>query len=358
MKYQKRHLVFAILLPIQIGLVQYLSNYQSFIENYYTNGIYPFLSKSLRFLFGWVPFSIGDVLLLLFFLLLIRFIYVLIKTKFKGILQKLVVVIAFLSIVHCCFYFFWGLNYFREPLQNQFEFDTSNYSTEELIKTTSAIIGKANTYHSELNENDSIAVVVPYSRKEMYAMAVEAYQNLSKDYPQFQYQIASIKHSMMSLLQSYNGTSGYLNPLTGEAHVNNKIPKTGYPTTVCHEMAHQIGFAAENEANFIGFLAANYHEDQFFKYASYRMALAYCLNELRKRDSDRYAETIQMINKGILEDYNNSSRFWRQFKNPFEPLMKKGYNAYLKANRQDKGIASYNYVVDLLISYHKFKGSI
>ena len=32
-------------------------------------------------------------------------------------------------------------------------------------------------------------------------------------------------------------------------------------------------------------------------------------------------------------------------------LVKKGYNAYLKANKQDKGIASYSYVVDLFITY-------
>jgi hypothetical protein len=31
--------------------------------------------------------------------------------------------------------------------------------------------------------------------------------------------------------------------------------------------------------------------------------------------------------------------------------VKKGYNAYLKANKQEKGIASYSYVVNLFIHY-------
>ena len=43
---------------------------------------------------------------------------------------------------------------------------------------------------------------------------------------------------------------------SGEAQVNDRIPKTGYPTTTCHEMAHQIGFAAENEANFVGLFSS------------------------------------------------------------------------------------------------------
>ena len=36
-----------------------------------------------------------------------------------------------------------------------------------------------------------------------------------------------------------------------------------------------------------------------------------------------------------------------------EPYFKKGYNSYLKANNQTKGIKSYSYVVDLLIAYYK-----
>ena len=58
-------------------------------------------------------------------------------------------------------------------------------------------------------------------------------------------------------------------------------------------------------------------------------------------------------NKGILIDFKSSSDFWNTYKNPFEPIVKKGYNAYLKSNKQQKGVDSYNYVVDLLISYFR-----
>jgi hypothetical protein len=30
------------------------------------------------------------------------------------------------------------------------------------------------------------------------------------------------------------------------------------PTTTCHEMSHQIGYANESEANFIGFMASTH----------------------------------------------------------------------------------------------------
>ena len=358
MPFQKRNTTLAFLLPIQISVVQYLSHYQNVIEVYYANGVYPYLSKVLRLLFGWVPFSVGDVLVILFLFLSLRFLLLSFKYPLKKQRNRVISAIAVLSIVHFCFYLFWGLNYFRKPLETQFDFKTSEYTTEALLSTTTAIVNQANAYHQKLVANDTLIVEFPISKSGMYSIAVDGYKSLSETYPNFKYSMKSVKHSGLSIFQSYNGTSGYLNPLTGEAQVNNKIPKTGYPTTVCHEMAHQIGFAAENEANFIGFLAANYNNNPYFKYSSYRMALAYCLNELRKRNPQKHKEIISTIHKGILKDYNNSYQFWQQYKNPLEPLLKKGYNAYLKANNQEKGIDSYNYVVDLLISYHQFNGEI
>jgi len=131
------------------------------------------------------------------------------------------------------------------------------------------------------------------------------------------------------------------------------IPKTILPTTTTHEMAHQIGFAAENEANFIGFLAALFNDDPYFKYSAYRMATRYAIFELYKRDKDAFEVEYKALNKGILIDFKSTSDFWNTYKNPFEPIVKKGYNIYLKSNNQIKGINSYNYVVDLLISYFK-----
>ena len=109
-------------------------------------------------------------------------------------------------------------------------------------------------------------------------------------------------------------------------------------------MAHQIGFAAENEANFVGFLAALHNDDIYFQYAAYRMATRYAIFELYKRDSDLYREVFQKMNKGIVKDFRASSEFWQAYENPFEPIVKKGYNAYLKSNNQTKGVQSYNSV--------------
>ena len=351
MKLHKKHVILAILLPIQVIIIQYLSHKPSFIEYYYSNGIYPYISKFLRFVLGWIPFSFGDVLGLFLIGMFCYQIYLLFKHRFKTIIAKTVQLIAFLSILYFCFYAFWGLNYFRAPLSESLNLKQSKYTTEQLENTTRKIISRLNRIHYTITNNDTLKVVVPYSTREIYKKTKPAYDVLSTIYPQLNYVNMSIKNSLVSTFQSYNGTSGYLNPITGEAQVNRLIPKAGFPATACHEIAHQIGWSAENEANFIGFLASIHSKDVYFNYSGYRMAFRYCMGEIRKRDTALYKMLWKNTNKGIGKELKDNYLFWKQYENPIEPYIKKGYNSYLKANNQSNGIKSYSYVVDLLITY-------
>lgn len=355
MKFNKKHLFLVAFLPIQIVLVQFLSKKTEFIENYYSNGFYPFISKLLRILLGWLPFSFGDVLGLVLIYLLIKSIYKLIKNRFKNFVPQIIKFTAILSVIYFCFYTFWGLNYFREPLAKNLKLSQANYSDSALISTTKYVIEKLNTVHTSITGNDTVMLNVPYSKKEIYKLASKGYEEVAKIYPQLSYEYSSVKSSLVSLFQAYNGTSGYVNPLTNEAQVNDLIPKTGMPTTTCHEISHQIGWAAENDANFIGFLTSVHHKDLYFQYSGYRMAFAYLMREVYKRDRKQSNAFWRTVNKGIVKDFNNSRKHWKKYENPIEPYFKKGYNAYLKANNQTKGIQSYNYVVDLLIAYLKTK---
>jgi hypothetical protein len=358
MKINRRNLYLALFLIVQIILLEWITSDPSWIERYYSNGIYPVISSFFRILLGWIPFSIGDLLLFYFIFYVFRYIYRLFKTKFKNFLNKLLGIIAFFSVIYFCFYLFWGLNYYREPLSKSLGYEKSPYSDMELEAMANYFIVRLNEIQTQITQSDSIKVENPYSQGEMYKLARNGYDSLAQSYPQFSYKYGKAKSSLMSLIQSYNGTSGYMNPLTGEAQVNSRIPKTSYPTTTCHEMSHQIGYAAENEANFIGFLASLYNDDLYFQYAAYRMATRYTIYEVYKRDPENYRKVYDQINLGIKKDFRDSSEFWAQYENPFEPIIKKGYNAYLKSNNQSKGVQSYNYVVDLFIQYYREKGII
>jgi len=151
------------------------------------------------------------------------------------------------------------------------------------------------------------------------------------------------------------GFTGYINPFTAEAQINYLIPKVNLPATTCHEMAHQMGYASETEANFIGFMAATNNSDLYFQYSAYFMALRYALNEINLKYPDDIEGFIEKLNLGIMKNQEEIVNYYKQYKLPFSLHSRAMYDFYLKANNQEKGIDSYQYMVYLLVKYENKK---
>ncbi len=50
-----------IVLVFTAAAIKIFSLYSGAVERYYSTGIYPFIAGLQRLLFGWIPFSIGDI---------------------------------------------------------------------------------------------------------------------------------------------------------------------------------------------------------------------------------------------------------------------------------------------------------
>ena len=351
---RKIRTVIALLLIPQYVLIKCLGNYPNFVETYYSNGLYPFVSKIFRYVLGWLPFSFGDVLYAFSIIYAIRWFVLNRKRLRKDTLNWFLEVTSTVSIVYFMFHILWGLNYYRLPLHENLKLN-ADYTTEELVSITEKLVFKANEIHLKITKNDTLRVDSPYNSEIILQKTPEGYHRLKRIFPHLEYHPESIKKSLLSYPLSYMGFSGYLNPLTNESQVNYLIPAYKIPTTSSHEIAHQLGYAAENEANFIGCLAAINHDDIYFKYSGYVFGLSYCLNELYFRDECLYEDVVADINIGILKNYQESRNFWEAHQNITEPFFKLFYNNYLKANKQDKGLESYSYVVALIVNYFNEK---
>lgn len=347
---QRTHFILAILLPVQVALISIVARFPQFIEIYYSNGIYPFISKIERFGLGWLPFSFGDFLYAFLVIGLIRWLFIRFKTRFKKPKQWSLEAFATLSVLYACFHLFWGLNYYRLPLHQSLEIE-DDYTQEQLINFTKHLVEKTNALHLNLVENDTLKVNFPFSNSEIRKIAVEGYQHIEPEYPELAYHGKSVKPSLYSIPLTYMGFNGYLNPFTNEAQINNQIPKMKLPSTTSHEIGHQIGFAKENEANFMACLTTMNHPDPYFKYVGYTFALKYCYGELYLTNPCEAQNVIGMLNLGVRKNYLEVQEFWDEHDNPLEPFFKIFYGSYLKVNNQPQGIASYNYVVALLVNY-------
>ena len=336
----------------QILLVKIIGLFPDFVEKYYSTGLYPIISKTARYIFGWIPFSVGDVIYTIALVLFIRFLVYKSPKLIKKPWELLKEILVVISVLYALFHLLWGFNYYRLPLHEKLNLPDS-YTQEELYNYTEYLIQKSNSIHNQLSPDSTALIKIPYSRSEIYQMSLEGYQKLATQYPDLQIQVQSIKTSLYSTGLSYMGYGGYLNPFTNEAQVNGLQINYRYPVVSCHEQAHQIGYSAENEANFIGFLAATNSSDLYFQYSGYLYVLRYALAAVKRKSPEQFELLKEQVNPGVVKNYFEVNNFWKAYKTKAEPYFKETFNSFLKANNQKEGIKSYSYVIALLVNYHQ-----
>lgn len=338
----------------QIIFLKIVPYFPEFVEHFYSNGLYPIVSNLLRTTLGSLPFSLGDSI----YFILISFIAKWFwnnrkhwKTNWKN---NLLSILSFVSVFYFMFHFLWAMNYYRQPLFEKMQIQRE-YTDADLLVFTKKLISKTNAIQNQLTKNDSAKIVFPFTQEETFKMNLNGYKNLASNYPFFSYSNLSIKKSLFSLPLTYMGFGGYLNPFTNEAQVNYLMPMYNFPTTSCHEMAHQMGFASESECNFIGYLASVKSENAYFKYSGYSFALRYCLMNWQIRNEETFKQLLKTVHPGILKNYKESEDFWKQYETPIERGFHVFYDNFLKMNHQKDGIESYSKFVNLMVNFYAKK---
>lgn len=321
-------------------------------EQYYSTGIYPYIALIQRIIAGWIPFSIGDVLYAVLTTLLISKLYSFFKEKKykKNFGFQVIHLVKIIVTVWLFFQLIWGLNYNRAGLTLQTKYIPAPYSTDTLSMLTQYLIDCANTERKNLNSSFQFP-----EWDELQNTCKSAYQSAEKKYPFFQYNTSSIKKSMYGRLGNYMGFLGYYNPLTGEAQLNKYIPAVVQPFTLCHEMAHQLGYASESEASFASYLTCMESNYTFLRYSAHFDVLLYALSELHYRDSIQYKNRILSLDTAVKSDINTYRKYATAYTNPIEPYINKIYSLFLQANNQDAGIESYDEVVAWVNAYEAKK---
>lgn len=345
--------VVLILLTIAI---KWVSLYPAWVERYYTYGLYPLISRTQRFLFGWIPFSIGDLfygfLILILVFRLSRFFWLLFKRRlnrhyFIRGSQQLIFLFLF---VYVFFNLLWALNYNRLGISHQLAMQVQRYSTTDLDTLAQTLEKRLNYYAAFVTDPQRDS----FNRKRLlFRDAREAYAVAARKYPFLSYPPHSVKPSIFSYAGNFLGFQGYYNPFSGEAQVNTTIPRVWEPFVTAHEMAHQLGYAKENEANFVGFLASREGGSVVLKYSMYFDMYNYAISEYYRRDSAAARQLLDSLHPQVDRDRRECRAFLEKYQNRMERVIMWAYGHYLKANNQPGGKNTYNEVVAWLIAYYK-----
>jgi hypothetical protein len=351
-----RTLIFLVLVSIALKL---FSLDPGRVERYYTFGVYPWTSQILRTLFGWLPFSLGDFLYAIAFIYVIRkvwkFIRVLAAREVKKYLTR-VLLRKYLKVVltvYLVFNLFWGLNYNRRGIADQLQLEVKPYTKEEISLLADILQQRLCVYGEK---TDSLRRLQLDRNKELFSQGVAAYSNAEKLFPFLKYRQPSIKASLLTPFGHLFGFTGYYNPFTGEAQLKTSIPVFLKPFVVSHEMAHQLGYAKENEANFVGFLASKRSTDPEFVYSAYFDMYIYAMRELYKTDPQKAFAMSKTRHPQVTKDRLAFIQYLTRSKNPVEPFVTGIYDNYLKLNNQPNGKLTYDEVVSWLIAYLKKYG--
>lgn len=332
-------------------------SFPQFIEAYYSRSIGKAIQELLSNLTGLVPFSIGEILVIILFLGIVYVIVYLIISIFKGYTNRaLLNISAVISIIYSLFIFLWALNYNRAPLAQTLGLKLKTYSVEDLSALCVKLQMEAIDLRSKLEENSSGVLVINAGYKDIFLRSSKAFEKVYKSYPFLKGKYGTPKPIGLSGPLSYTGITGIFIPFTGEANINTKPEDFTLPATVIHEMAHVRGFAKEAEANFISYIVCSKSPYLDFKYSGIMLGYCYSINKLRTVDIDKYNTLVMQLSPAVKRDLIAEYDFWAKYSGSANKIAETINDKYLKANGEKSGVQSYGEMVDLLIAMEIKKG--
>jgi len=324
----------------------------------FSRGILRFFS----YISGILPLSVAEMILYITILsvlielivFIVRLVFAVVKRRFGAFVPKVFKYISglLLSAASLVFFFqlFWGLNYYGESFAEEHGIQVRKYSVAELKATTASFVAELNALAGDVPRNiDGVCDFEDF--RELTKMAQDSYDSLCAEGRFFGgATVGRAKPVLASEIMSYAGITGIFAPYTGEANVNYRVPESSIPFTMAHELAHSLGVAPENEANFAAFLACRASGHIEFRYSGALAAFVHCYNALAGVDRDAAYELWYALDGSVIADLTYRSEYWKRYEGKIEKTATAVNNFYLQANDQSDGVKSYGMVADLLIA--------
>jgi hypothetical protein len=360
---RRRVLVLTTLLPLGFVLQMIAARLPETTEAVYSRGLFPPLQSIVTFVAGLMPFSLGETMLVVlpatWLVMLVRGL-----VRWRAGERSLAnlslhagsKLLITAGLLYAFFLGIWGFNYARTPFAESAGLVVRPASATELGDVTQALALQSNALRANVLEDEDGVMRLAHGKASVLGGLASAYDRVSLEYAFLEGRAPVPRIPLLSPAMTAFGITGIFWPFTGEPHVNGEIPDASFPFHACHEVAHQRGFAREDEANFIAYRACLASEDPDFQYAGTMSALRYALDQLRRTDGARAREIKSALDPGVRRDIEFIEQFWRPKTKAVQivrTVSESTNHVYLKAQGQKDGTKSYGRMVDLLIADHR-----
>ncbi|MCM1991629.1 DUF3810 domain-containing protein [Oceanirhabdus seepicola] len=307
-----------------------------------------------------IPFSLYEVFILVIVLGATGYIvYTVInmmkkrKYRFKLLLRFILNAGAVFSVLYFLFIVLWGLNYNRISFGEAIGIEKREYTQSELVKLHEHTVYELNRLRKEVEVDEKNVMTVSGGYKDIFKRAELGYKLASQNYPTLDGDYGSPKYFISDFVR-YIQLGGIYWPYTGQPAVDTKMPYTVMPFVTIHEMAHQRGYAQEDEANFIAYVLCTKHPDLDFQYSSNIFAIRFTTSALRKENPELLKKLNEKLSDDVKRDLKNYTDYWNKYDVGLEKINDWVNDLHLKSNGVKDGTKSYSRVLDWIISYNNY----
>jgi hypothetical protein len=321
------------------------------VERLYSTRLYLQLQPRVTAISNSLPFAAFDLILVA---TVAAFLWIVVAGvrgfrrgyRWRALGRAAVRLLAIGAVLYLWFLGAWGLNYRRVPLLERLELANGPPTPAIVLTLGEQAVARLNELHAAAHASP---FVEPWDDQELQ----RAFHGTQGLLGQRQAVPGRLKQSLIAPYFRWASVDGMIDPFALEVLANPDLLPFEKPFVAAHEWSHLAGYADESEASFVGWLtcvragAGAQYSAWLFLYwevssvlrASERTALATALGAGPRADVAAVAERVR---RGQLPQLRRVS--WA------------AYDQYLKANRVEEGVRSYDAVITLLARARFEKG--
>ena len=357
------------LIVMGIGIVafvffQLLSLAPGLVEVVYATTVGPLIVQPLSRLTGLFPFSIVELCVVAYMVWLgvlsfktVRAVAGKRRNVSNAVLGGGLRLARDAGVYVALFYFLWGLNYARRPLDERLEWPAWTQPEVEVLRTLAdQSVEAANRAYFEIHGTEDVGTptAMPADAGDLDRALEEGWAGAAEllDLPaSTRRRYGQTKRLLFSHLIARLGIAGFYFPWTAEANVLRDSPAVSRSQSMAHEKAHQRGIGPESEASFLGYVAGTLAPHAHARYSALVFAQGQLLRALARADREAAREVVANRFPGIQRDLEDWSEYWEEFEGVGTTIGRAVNDRYLRTNRVRAGVQSYGLSVRLLITF-------
>lgn len=326
-------------------------------EKIYSRGIFQGIRYLIDALTGWLPFPLTYILLgLLFWQLFvgIRFLFFARQLVFiRRLARSGWRLLTFLCAIIGVFYWIWGFNYSRIPIEQHLclpdiKLTTADIKTALDTQTRTVLRLRAQI---QADSSQPLTNEIPFRTLEQRVRKDVAHTLRQIGYPT-PGRIRGRQPFWNGLLLRF-GAIGIYNPFSGESNIDPGIHFLTKPIHLAHEFSHGYGFGDEGTCNFLAYIALQQSDQLPLRYAAeldfWRdLAIAY-----RGAQPEAYLAFRQTLPAGFRADLDAINQKIAQYPEFFAAFRYQVYDHYLKTQGISEGILNYDKVIPMVLAYRE-----